>query len=190
MSKARHSATSRARGKTCAGPDGVSSEQSEAKGLPYSSVATFDDETVRRMCAEHETGVFWKHCLDAEGLSESGWHEAKARRPDFERWQRAAKARGVAKLRRELDSLVEAGMRGEWKSKAWFLERFDREAFTPPTAKVESKTEVTGKDGAPLVAPVPTTMAERRAKLLEDARAIAETEADLAALLAAAEVKT
>lgn len=49
--------------------------------------------------------------------------------------------------------------------------------------KSESRNEHTGKDGAPLMAPVPITMAQRKALLLEEARAIGETEADLRELL-------
>ena len=108
---------------------------------------TFDDATVERMCAKHATGVFWKHCLDAEGLSESGWHEAKAREPRYVLAQQRAKAAGVEALRRRRDQLIEDGFRGEWKAAAWDLERFDREAFAPPTSKVESKNEHTGRMG-------------------------------------------
>ena len=138
-------------------------------------------ERVDAVCVRHAAGAFLKHACALEGGTYDGLIDAMASSPEIAARVEKAHAEGVELLRRRKDSAMPGD--DDWKKYAWDLERFDREAFAPPTSKLESKNEHTGKDGAPLAAPVPVTMAERKARLIEEANALAETEADLAALL-------
>lgn len=145
------------------------------------AASSFDDPTVERMCEMHALGSFWKTCLDSEGLSESGWHEAKKREPRYALAQQRAHAAGVACLEKRRDSLVRNGPKGEWKALTWQLERYDREAFAPPVTKSETKGELTGKDGAPLL-PTPS---EAKAELAKRLEAMSPEERELAERLLA-----
>lgn len=116
-------------------------------------------ERVDAVCRRHAEGAFLKHACAAEGGTYDGLIDAMARDPEITAKVHSAHAAGVdlyiARMNEagaEVDSEGRKIRFGDWKREAWMLERFDREVFAPPTSKVESKAELTGKDGAPLVA--------------------------------------
>ena len=138
MSKARKNPTSRAR------------------------ATVWTTQRVEAVCARHAAGTFLKHACALEGGTYDGLVDAMARDPEIAAKVAKAHAEGVELLRKRKDSAMPGD--DDWKKYAWDLERFDREAFAPPTSKVESKNEHTGKDGAPLLIMTPEDMAAAAAR--------------------------
>ena len=119
-------------------------------------------ERVEAVCTRHADGVFLKHACALEGGSFDGLRDAMASDPEIAAKVEKAHAEGVELLRRRKDGALPG--EDDWKKYAWDLERFDRTEFAPPTSKVESKNEHTGKDGAPLLIMTPEDMAAAAAR--------------------------
>ena len=119
-------------------------------------------ERVEAVCTRHADGVFLKHACALEGGSFDGLRDAMASDPEIAAKVEKAHAEGVELLRRRKDGALPG--EDDWKKYAWDLERFDRTEFAPPTSKVESKNEHTGKDGAPLLIMTPEDMTKAAAR--------------------------
>lgn len=94
---------------------------------------------VEAVCARHAGGEFLKHACAAEGGTYDGLIDAAARDPEIRAAVDKAHAEAVALLRSRKDSAMPG--EDDWKKYAWDLERFDREAFGPPTQKLDVKNE-------------------------------------------------
>jgi hypothetical protein len=135
-------------------------------------------ERVDAVCVRHAAGAFLKHACALEGGTYDGLIDAMASSPEIAARVEKAHAEGVELLRKRKDSAMPGD--DDWKKYAWDLERFDREAFAPPTSKLESKNEHTGRDGAPIAvrsitpAEAKAELAERLAAMSPEDRALAE----------------
>lgn len=146
-----------------------------------------DDACVDRICDRIARGEFKKHACQAEGVSDETLRVLERDDATIAAAVAEAHAAGVDTLRARLNECGEETddkgrtiRYGDSRRELWLLERYDREAFAPPTQKVDAKNELTGKDGSPLIAPpTPISMADRRARALADLAAIEETTRDL-----------
>jgi len=111
-------------------------------------------DRVERVAKRHASGTWLKHACALEGGTYHGLYEAMDREPAF----RELIDRAHAQRADELRALKASAMPGEddWKKWAWDLERWDREAFAPPTNKVDAavKVEPLSPETAALVAAV------------------------------------
>jgi hypothetical protein len=147
--------------------------------------ATFDDALIGRIAARHASGTWLKHACALEECSVEGLRDACVREPRWAVVIEKAHAEGAEVMRLRM---LEAGTEedgegrtvrvGDWKREAHMLERWDPGTFHL-VSKSESKTELTGKDGAPLVPVVPRTRAETLAELERLRQIAAETATDV-----------
>lgn len=108
--------------------------------------AKWTPELVAEVADLHREGAYLNESCALVGGTYDGLRDAMAREPEYAAQIAKAHAERAAFLR----GMVEGG--DDSKNWRWLLERWSRENYAPPTSKVESKAELTGKDGAPLVA--------------------------------------
>ena len=142
---------------------------SKARSNPASRArAEWTPELVRKVASRHADGVWLKHACALEGGTYDGLIDACAREPEYRAIIDEAHAQGAEKRRSRLE------LSDDWRREAWELERWDQAVFHL-TNKVESKAELTGKDGGPL-----------RVEAMTPAQAKARAEEIIAALPAEA----
>ena len=128
------------------------------------------DEVVERICARIAAGSFIKHACEAEFVTDEALRLLCERDDGARAAVSAAGVSGTEALLKRLEKTEpeydDEGRRvggDDWKKFAWLAERRDREVLGPPTSKVESKSELTGANGAPIR--VEMTPADARAEL-------------------------
>lgn len=114
-----------------------------------------DDACVDRICDRIAKGAFKKHACQAEGVSDETLRLLERDDPTIAAAVAEAHATGVELLRDRLnecgEETTDEGKRiryGDSKREMWLLERIDREAFAPPKQQLESKSELSGPNGA------------------------------------------
>lgn len=116
-----------------------------ASSDPRARAKVWTPERIAAVCELVAEGTFVAHACAECGGSYTGLWDVMQADPDVRQQIDAARAKGVRVLRERLDTATT-----DWKREAWLLERYDREAFAPPKATVESKSEITGAAGSPI----------------------------------------
>lgn len=116
----------------------------KASSDPRARAKVWTPERIAAVCELVAEGTFVAHACAECGGSYTGLWDVMQADPDVRHQIDAARAKGVRVLRERLD------LASDWKREAWLLERYDRDAFAPPKATVESKSEVSGPGGSPI----------------------------------------
>lgn len=119
--------------------------RARARGNGTSEHTVWTPERVTAVCRRHAVGEFLVHACAAEGGTYDGLYDAMRRSDEIRSQVAKAHAEGVDFIRArmneagaEVDDQGRKVRYGDWKREAWWLERFDRVTFAPPTAKVEA----------------------------------------------------